>query len=673
MEKLNAKPSHQTGGDINAHYRNDIDSLRALAVIPVVFFHAEFSFISGGFIGVDIFFVISGFLITGILLREIRNGSYSLLNFYDRRIRRILPALMVVVVTTLAFGWLILKPEEVDSLAKSAIASIGFSSNIWFWRSSLEYFGPNVSLAPLLHTWSLSVEEQFYILFPLLVLVAHRFGPKYLGRIVLASTLISFLLACFFVYVKPSATFYLLPTRAWELGMGALLAIYSQRISHFVDDFREALSILGLALVLIPMFLYSKLITFPGLFALAPCMGAFIILAIGANGATRTLQVLQWPWLMWIGKISYSLYLVHWPIVVFVRYLSNGSEFNDLTKYLIVLASFLCAIFLWRIVELPFRSKVFNRKKVFINAGLAMSVTAALSVSIITFDESKYPLSVDEKKIAESFSDRAVTPTNCTTFISGEGVCPIGLSGIDADSYDFILFGDSHALSISAEVDKSAKITGRSGLMTSLICPPLLETYRLIAPKCTEYTSSVVNWISNRSDIRTVILHARWAYYESGTDVGGKTGGDKHKLLLVRDAIDSEGMDPHAIFERGFRKMMDSLIASGRKIVIIESVPEAGWDVPNALLLKARWNLSAPQAPSSEDTAFRQAGVKSVFNTYKDHPQVRFVSPSEIMCGKERCIVEYNGVPLYYDDNHLTKSASSLLFREIFIKELSRE
>lgn len=657
--------SSKTNSEVHTHYRRDVDSLRAFAIIPVVLFHAGFSFFPGGFIGVDIFFVISGFLITGIIVREIKDKSFSILKFYERRAKRIIPALMCTIIATLVAGWFILKPEEVDALGKSAIASIGFASNIWFWRSSFEYFGPNVSLAPLLHTWSLSVEEQFYIFFPLAILAIDRIAPKHVGKMVALATVLSFALACYFVYIKPSATFYLLPTRAWELGMGSLLAIYWRHAKKLPNSFREPLSILGIGLIVIPILLYSKSMIFPGLLALAPCMGAMIIIAIGANGSTHALAFLQWPVFAFIGKISYSLYLMHWPIVVFTRYLSNSAEFGYSTKFSVVGASFVFALISWCFVEQPFRKHALNRRTIFWSAGLAMGATAVFVAGIVAFDDLKYPFSIEEAKIAKSFNDRAYAPTDCLPIIFDEGVCPIGQKKDVTKPYDFILMGDSHALSISSEISEAAEVMGQSGVMMSMICPPLLGVFRFIEPKCTSFTSAVVEWITRQPDIRTVILHARWAYYESGTDVRGEKGGDKYKLLLVRDELDKEGVYPNKVFERGFRKTIDTLLASGREVVIVEGVPEIGWDVPNALLIESRWSLSPPPAPTLDDTISRQAGVRLIFDLYKDHPRVKFIDPTTIMCHTGRCMIEHNGVPLYYDDNHLTKAASALLFRKI--------
>lgn len=651
-------------------YRRDIDSLRAFAIIPVVLFHAGLGFIPGGFVGVDIFFVISGFLISKIIIREVWDGHFSILKFYERRARRIIPALIAVVGATMIFGWIVFKPEEVDAMGKSAIAAIGFSSNIWFWKSALEYFAPAVEAAPLLHTWSLAVEEQFYILFPLLILAIHRYVPKHLGKIIIAATLLSFLLSAYAVYWRPSATFYLLPTRAWELGIGTLLAIYSTRIRLAPGFLRETIAILGLILLVYPLFFYSKSMPFPGWTALAPCLGAAILIALGHGQHTRTLSFMQWGSLVFIGKISYSLYLVHWPIAVFTKYLSNKSTLSYPMALAVISASIVCAIISWRFIEQPFRNQKASTFRILAYSGGAMGLVVALAICVVSFDSWKFRLTTQQQAIVDAANDRALTPTNCTPLWMEFGMCPIGAANDTSKPYDFALLGDSHALSISSEVDEAARIAGKSGLMTNMICPPLTGVSRLIEPRCTDFTDASIKEILARSDIKTVILHARWAYYESGTDVDGRADNEKYNLLLVRDAQDRAGNNPHEIFERGLRRTVEQLVASGRNVVIIEGVPEVGWNVPNALILKERWGISPPAVPSTDTVRKRQAGARSVFDQFRGHPRVRLIDPIPAMCGDDVCRVELGGVAAYYDDNHLTKSAAKSIFREIFLKEI---
>ncbi|PPE64921.1 acyltransferase family protein [Caldimonas caldifontis] len=665
-----AGKAHADVAHISHEYRRDIDSLRAFAILPVVLFHVGVGFLPGGFVGVDIFFVISGFLITGIIIREIQEGKFSIARFYERRARRILPALIAVVVLTLICGWVVLRPDELDGLAKSAIAAIAFSSNMWFWKSSLEYFGTAVELEPLLHTWSLAVEEQFYIFFPLLILLVNRLAPKRLGQVVLTVTLVSFAAACLMVYWKPSATFYLLPTRAWELGIGALLAIYPLRTPPGTRFWTNVAGLAGVCLLVLPVLLYSKATPFPGVSALPPCLGAALLIALGRRSMPSVLKFMHWMPLVFIGKISYSLYLVHWPIIVFFKYLSSTTEISSTAALWIFAASFVCAVGSWWLVEQPFRARPNHRHQVFAWSAGAMALVSVVALSLIHVDGLKYRLSFPQQSIVDVSSDRAEVPSECERFVLGEGLCPIGAPSQVGRSYDFVLLGDSHALSLSPAVSEAARSAGRSGLMGSMICPPLLGVTRLLEPRCTEFTESVLHEIAGRPDIKTVILHARWALYESATVVRGEAGGQAPSLLLVRDELDKLGQSPHEVFERGLRRTMELLLASGRDVVVVEGTPEMGWNVPNALLIKDRWGIDHPPAPTLESVQARQAGVKAVFERYKNHPQVRFIDPAPVICSDSACSVEVHGLPAFFDDNHLTRTAAKAWFKDILEREV---
>jgi len=255
------------------NYRPDIDGLRAVAVLPVVFYHAGVAGFTGGFVGVDIFFVISGFLITSIIAPEVKEGRFSILRFYERRARRILPALFAVILASLVAGWFILVPADYDKMGQSIVSALLFVSNMWFWRNSGDYFGGATDYLPMLHTWSLAVEEQFYIFFPLLLMALHRIGRRLLLPAILVLVLGSLVLAAWATHRMPSASFYLLPTRIWELGVGSLLALGLVR-AEAPRALREAAGGLGLVAVLAPVFLYDSQTPFPGLAALPPVLGA---------------------------------------------------------------------------------------------------------------------------------------------------------------------------------------------------------------------------------------------------------------------------------------------------------------------------------------------------------------------------------------------------------------
>lgn len=298
-------------------YRPEIDGLRAVAVLPVILFHAGVTQMSGGYVGVDVFFVISGFLITGILVRELDAGQFSLLGFYERRARRILPALFLVLSVTGIFGAFVMLPYELAALGRGLVAVIFFMSNVLFWRES-GYFAAASELNPLLHTWRLAVEEQYYILFPLLLWACWRWFPRGVIPLLVLATIGSLVLAELLSVRMPSANFYLLPTRAWELLAGSLTAIYLLRRSAPGGWLAEGLSVGGLAAIIFAILTYASATPFPSLWALAPVLGTVAII-VGANSGTMVGRLLSTTPFVGIGLISYSAYLWHQPLFAFAR------------------------------------------------------------------------------------------------------------------------------------------------------------------------------------------------------------------------------------------------------------------------------------------------------------------------------------------------------------------
>ncbi|WP_085630171.1 acyltransferase family protein [Pseudomonas sp. R16(2017)] len=335
-------------------YRREIDGLRALAVIPVILFHAGFEIFKGGFVGVDVFFVISGYLITSILLSEKEAGTFSLLKFYERRARRILPALFAVMVVSIIFAWLWLLPRDMKDFAGSLAAVSVFSSNIFFWNAS-GYFDTATELKPMLHTWSLAVEEQYYLLFPIFLMATWKLGKKFIVSTLLLIFFASLMLAQINVEKYPTATFYLLPTRAWELLMGALLAFYlfQEKKRHPGQITKQAGAALGFSLIVFSSVFYDKYTPFPSLYALVPTVGASLII-LYATPATFVGRLLGSRILVGIGLISYSAYLWHQPLFAFARYKTSQNLDLTLTIVLLLLTATL-AVLSWRFIETPFR------------------------------------------------------------------------------------------------------------------------------------------------------------------------------------------------------------------------------------------------------------------------------------------------------------------------------
>jgi peptidoglycan/LPS O-acetylase OafA/YrhL len=335
-------------------YRAEIDGLRAIAVLPVVFFHAGFSQVSGGFVGVDVFFVISGFLITRILIDELDADRFSIVAFYERRARRILPALFVVAASCIPAAWLLLTPSEMKRFADSLAAVSVFSSNILFWRES-GYFDTAAELKPLLHTWSLAVEEQFYVAYPAFLFVIYRKGRGFIVPTLLALFVASLFLAEFFVREKPSAAFYLIPTRGWELLLGAVCTLGLRREHGAGTRLDNVLSAAGLVMIGLAVFAFDESTPTPSLYTLIPTLGAGLVL-LCAKPNTLAGSLLSWGPVVGIGLISYSTYLWHQPVLVFLRYATQGA-FEAAARLAAIAATLGLGYASWRFVEAPFRKR----------------------------------------------------------------------------------------------------------------------------------------------------------------------------------------------------------------------------------------------------------------------------------------------------------------------------
>lgn len=343
-------------------YRREIDGLRALAVLPVILFHAGFETFSGGFVGVDVFFVISGYLITTIIINELDDGKFSIINFYERRARRILPALFVVMLACLPFAWMWLLPSDMKDFSQSLVAVSLFASNILFWRES-GYFAAAAELKPLLHTWSLAVEEQYYVLFPIFLLLTWRFGRRFVIATLAVIAIISLGLAEWGSTAKPAATFYLLPTRGWELLLGAFTAFYlsSHAQGNVSAIVKEIGSLLGLFLVLYSVFYFNASTPFPSLYTLAPTIGTVLIIALASNESLVG-KVLGWKLFVGIGLISYSAYLWHQPLFAFAKHRPSANP-SQLEFLALTLTALIFAYLSWHYIEKPFRNKNQTSKK----------------------------------------------------------------------------------------------------------------------------------------------------------------------------------------------------------------------------------------------------------------------------------------------------------------------
>ncbi|MFS8111068.1 acyltransferase family protein [Rhizobium jaguaris] len=502
-------------------YRPEIDGLRTMAVLPVVFFHSGLSGFSGGFIGVDIFFVISGFLITTLIEEELKNGRFSIVGFYERRARRILPALFFYLILTTFFAALLFLPSFFIDYSKSMVSVALFISNFYFWKFS-GYFEDSALLRPLLHTWSLSVEEQFYIFMPLAMWLLHRWTGSLRLAVFAAVAAGSFALSVYATDVAPTANFFLLPTRCWELLIGALLAIWGRQ-SALPSPANNLLSIVGLSAILFAVFTYSAATPFPGLSAALPCIGAVIL--IYAGGAERSIvaRLLSTKPFVFTGKISYSLYLAHWPIAVFLRYVTLR-EPGTFDAMFIIVSSYILASCSWWFVERPFRGKAIISSRGGVFASAAMGLFAAFTVAYGTIAANGFPnrfpayeaqtemLHLKKQQTAAAGVNQTWRNDKCF-FENGDAFkswkpenCQLTKTSGDVA----LLWGDSYAAHYVPGIVANADQTSLQIYeYTYAGCPPVLAYYSYARPNCQQFNRNALNLIKTLN-VKHVILSGRW-------------------------------------------------------------------------------------------------------------------------------------------------------------------
>jgi peptidoglycan/LPS O-acetylase OafA/YrhL len=654
------------------HYRKDIDGLRALAVLPVVLYHAGLGF-PGGFVGVDVFFVISGYLITSMITEEMRIGTFSIAAFYERRIRRIFPALFAMMAVSAVAAWALFMPPEFILFGKSAVAAALFFSNILF-RKEAGYFDATELVKPLLHTWSLAVEEQFYILFPLVLLAFRKKRSLQLAAIAVL-VVVSLGLSEWWVVKEPTDAFYLIPSRFWELGLGALLT-YGERYRPQHASVAAGITAIGVCLIGLAIFAVNATSPFPGLLALLPCGGAALVI-LGGGVSNPASRLLGTPPLQFIGLISYSLYLWHWPLIVFTQY-KLGRVLTPTEALCIVALSLIVAIASWKLIETPFRRRLFlsHRPALFGAGAVAMAAFCLLGLSISSFDGFPSRLSPDVAQIYSAKSDTAqYMKSACLTDNQQAGpsdadvragrLCPVG--NTKAADISFAVWGDSHAAAMAPAIDKVAEKYGRKGLFIGQVgCPPLLQYLTPHARKqtrdgCLQRNDAAAELIKS-AHIPLVFLIARWPREVLGAQYGNEGP-------FFDPAAPYKTEDRSAEVAEGLDKTLATLAQLHVQAVLVMDVPEPGYDVPYALARAANDHGLLDVNPPRRIVDQRQRQAIGILKAAAAKYGVELVDPTSSFCDADHCTASVDGRPLYADADHLTKTAAvalSVLFERSF-------
>ena len=638
-----------------AFYRADIDGLRAVAVIPVVLFHAGARWFSGGYVGVDVFFVISGYLITTILVQDFSAGRYSIARFYERRIRRIFPALFVVVLCSSVVGHLLLLPEDLKAFAKSVVATTLFVSNIVFWGESGYFDGP-AEMKPLLHTWSLAVEEQYYIAFPIVLFLLYRFAsPRIASWVIALGALLSFGLSVWGVHNAPVATFYLLPTRGWELLVGSLLAV------GLVPLFRsravaEIAAAFGIALILFAVFTFDHDTPFPGLNALAPCIGAALLIQSGRNGFIPAIgRALSSTPLRFVGLISYSLYLWHWPIIVFTKYVWI-ENLPAMAQASVVVASIIAAALSWRFVEGPFRDRSrVSTRRIFVSAAAAMAVAIAVAIPGIAGNglPDRLPASVVKVMTSDASSDpeRARCHLAFSKHMTLEQLCVRGEPG---RAPSFLLVGDSHAGAVAGGIFEGARRAGVSGIqLTESGYRPVPTLISLNEPDKYARMNVLLEEVLRNPAIRTVIVVAYWEQAVTEYRYATPDGKEVAKESGIQLGLSS--------LARTYSDRRFLLMTAPPAATIFGASPAA-----RALLFGKAISTSIPRGTFDQT----RARYDAVLRALDREPNVDVVDITDLLCDADRCVGYLDDQLAYRDDNHLTHAAA-LRLAPLFAHALS--
>ena len=649
-------------------YRPEIDGLRAIAVGSVIIYHAQIflfghQLFKGGFIGVDIFFVISGYLITSIILNELLiTGSFSFKNFYERRIRRILPALLFIMFVSLPLAWIYLIPSSFIDFSKSVLYSLGFSSNFYFHYSGQQYGAQSALLKPFLHTWSLSVEEQYYILFPIILLLTFKYLKKYLIQILILGFVISFFLADYISKNYPSTSFYFLHTRMWELLAGSILAYFeiTKGYRNKYEILNSILPIIGLFLIAHSLLFFNDEMFHPSFLTLSPIIGVCFIIWF-SNKDDLITKILSTKLFVGIGLISYSLYLWHYPIFAFERITEFSN--NDIVKQLFLgLIILVLSVTTYYFIERPFRNKKYSFKKIILIliGATTFLLTFNLYVIIENGVKTRLPKLLQAKLRADT-----------TNFYQKNNLQKV------------ILIGDSHKRALEYNLNEKIKKNNLS--LFEYDTPFFLKDFNFvdrylkkIDKNFFDTNNEIDNFLNENSNL-IVILHYRWPVYLLETYYENEEGYKEINNLVFSKYLEPINIKTYSKQQRqkyikdGLIFQINNIIKKGHNLILVYPVPEMGFSVPKYLLKKIikKNNKKDDAIPilseGYEAYKIRNELVFEILDSVQN-PNIYRVYPHRVFCDKQikdRCVANDQNDLFYFDDNHLSLKGSEFVVEEI--------
>lgn len=638
-------------------YRADIDGLRAIAVLSVVGFHAFPNWIPGGYVGVDVFFVISGFLISSILFSNFEKGTFSYAEFYARRIRRIFPALVLVLAVTWAVGWYVLLSDEYKQTGKHIAAGAGFISNLVLWNES-GYFDNTADTKPLLHLWSLGVEEQFYIVWPILLGLVWRYKHEFL-KITLLIAAASFALNIFTVSSHPVAAYYSPLSRFWELMIGGLLAYVTLHNPERLKGHSNVQAFAGVALITIGVFILDETSKFPGWWALLPTLGAALLISAGPNTLINR-YVLGNPAMVWVGLISYPLYLWHWPLLSFARIVEGQTPSRN-ARIMLVAASFVLAWLTYALVEKKVRSSAGNKAVV----GLATAGAVLLGCGVLIWSQLAGPRNdgKDLERVVQAFEDWEFPPSNFqATNVNGQVIYTQ-----PASEGKTLFIGDSHIQQYAPRISKLLS-EDPSAYKTAIFattggCPPIPSVLEDKHPECARWLEEATK-LANQQKFDAIVVGACWDCYfidmvrekdEKAAAAGGPASyeyyySDNGKKKYFRQG---EGAAP-ALAALG--RFLEDLSKQGHVFLVLDN-PMGGQFHPKTFFEGTRLtHLSYTDSEKLHQLTDEQKALTDSMKEIARSANADVIDPTSHLCKDDRCPTTFqDGKPMYKDSNHFRR------------------
>jgi peptidoglycan/LPS O-acetylase OafA/YrhL len=649
---------------MSAH-RPDIDGLRALAILPVVLFHVGGTPLVGGYVGVDVFFVISGFLIAGTIDQSLSKGAFALSEFYVQRFRRLWPAMVFMLAVMSAMFAVVLAPVDLKAYGQSVLATVLSASNLYF-HFKAGYFDPASELKPLLHTWSLGVEEQFYLLFPILMMWSRGWTLASRLRLLGGLGVLSFAWSTWAGWFRPDWAFYLPMSRWWELSIGACLALAAPHWG-WLHRGQPWLAYPGVALLLLCMFGMPAPQGYPGWQAMLPCLGTALVLAAGVS-----LQQHGWAqralangFLQHIGRVSYSMYLWHWPLLVLARYvLFRDLEQLELLAYGLVL--WLVSWVSWRWIESPPRGMLgavrWSRPRVVSLVGVSAVAAVVWAVGLQLTHGLPQRWDPVAQELARAALDvnplRArcdrVEPSKVTQGLACEMGQAADPSGTPIKP-SYALWGDSFGDALAPGLDQLGKDGGKQGVvLTHSGCFPLLGV-RQQDPRCEEFAKAAVAYLKANPEIKDVVWVSRWTSALLGTRFGQFHQGN---IFITDDqSLEKSYAENRRVFVRAIERTVAEL--EGRRITLVAHIPEQQYDVPRALAMKHQFDMRMSVPVTVQEHQVRQRELRELLGKAslpKDRVQV--LDLGSHLCDQVLCNVQSSAGVLYADDNHLSRTGA---------------